>query len=211
MLGAAPAAAEPVPDIPPVTDAQIAASVVDIEPRVRDIEANVRDVETSRNDGSQTVVSLSTDVLFEFGKAELPPSAPARLGQLLTTAPRGGGLEVHGFTDSIGSPVSNLTLSRARADAVAAAVRSTRPDLVLAVDGFGEDRPVAPNTVGGKDDPEGEPRTAAWSCVSARPWLTAGPLDLVGGVRFDQLDRPVERFLRLGEQLLAVEPGRARG
>lgn len=38
---------------------------------------------------------------------------------------------------------------------MAAAVRSSRPDLRLTVTGRGEADPVAPNTLGGKDNPEG--------------------------------------------------------
>jgi outer membrane protein OmpA-like peptidoglycan-associated protein len=62
---------------------------------------------------------------------------------------------VHGHTDSVGTPQANLALSRARADAVATAIRGARPDLALDVQGFGEDRPVAPNERGGEDDPAG--------------------------------------------------------
>jgi outer membrane protein OmpA-like peptidoglycan-associated protein len=161
LCGAAPAAALTPPPQPPGEDAlqasvtDLAPSVTDLAPAVVDLQPNVRDLDTTSTDGATTVVSLSTDVLFEFARAVLPPAAPARLTELTTAVPRGAAVQVHGFTDSIGSPPSNLELSGRRADAVATAIRTARPDLALQVEGFGEDRPLAPNTVGGKDNPDG--------------------------------------------------------
>jgi OmpA-OmpF porin, OOP family len=55
-------------------------------------------------------------------------------------------VSVGGHTDNVGNAASNLRLSRARAQAVATAVKAARPDLVLTVRGFGESTPVASNT-----------------------------------------------------------------
>jgi outer membrane protein OmpA-like peptidoglycan-associated protein len=74
---------------------------------------------------------------------------------LLSSIPKGARLSVHGHTDSVGDAARNQSLSRARAAAVAAVVHQARPDLRLDVRGFGESRPVKPNTKGGKDNPEG--------------------------------------------------------
>jgi len=148
-LPAAPAAAQPA-DV-----ADVSARVDDIQLPVADIDAPIADVESTTEQGAETVVSLSTDVLFAFGSAVLPASAPARLAGLIGPVPRSGALKVHGHTDSVGTPQANLELSRARADAVATAIRGARPDLALDVQGFGEDRPVAPNERGGEDDPAG--------------------------------------------------------
>lgn len=150
-----PASAQGVNQLPAVTDGQITASISDIELRVDDIDLRVEDVESTSTEGSQTVVSLKSDVLFAFGKATLPPAAAERIGQLVADVPRRGRLQVFGHTDAIGSTAANRRLSLARARAVAGAVRRSRADLRLDVRGFGETRPVAPNRTGGKDDPAG--------------------------------------------------------
>lgn len=49
----------------------------------------------------------------------------------------------------------NKDLSQQRAKAVAAILETARPDLKLDVEGFGKGRPVAPNSQGGEDNPEG--------------------------------------------------------
>lgn len=89
------------------------------------------------------------DVLFETGSAALRPGAEARLQPLagyLRSHPSQR-VRVDGFTDSVGSDASNLTLSRDRARSVARAldgmgVSGER----LAMDGHGEASPVATNT-----------------------------------------------------------------
>ena len=76
--------------------------------------------------------------------------APAR-----KPVPRGATVTIGGHTDSIGTTASNQKLSQRRAQAVATVVKAARSDLKLSVKGYGESRPVAPNTSGGKDDPDG--------------------------------------------------------
>ena len=149
------AAASGVDDLPAISAADLADSVADIDPKVDDIRLRVDDVETTATDGNETVVSLRSDILFAFGRADLPPAAAPRLKKLLADVPKGLRLKVYGYTDSVGSDASNRTLSRARAQTVAAVVRRARPDLTLDVRGLGESHPVAPNTIGGKDNPGG--------------------------------------------------------
>lgn len=151
----APAAAYEQDVIPQIDDASLRDSVSDLDPNVEDLGRNVDDVAGTGTDGGETVVTLAADVLFAFGKATMPPSAPARIAALMAKVPRRATLKVHGHTDSVGSTTDNLALSKARAQAVAAAVRAARPDLRLDVRGFGETRPVAPNSTGGADDPVG--------------------------------------------------------
>lgn len=158
--GTGPAAAAPlrapgVADLPDVPEGRLAESVLPLTGDVLDLEAPVEDVATTEQVAGGTVVTLRSDVLFSFGRATMPPSAPARIAALVAGVPRGAAVKVYGHTDSVGSPAANLALSRARARAVAAAVRAARPDLRLDVRGFGETRPVAPNTSGGRDDPGG--------------------------------------------------------
>lgn len=105
------------------------------------------------------VVTLEEAVLFEFDSAELLPSADDTIQSVIEgltgypTAP----IEVAGHTDSVGSSEYNLSLSEERASAVAERlVAAGIPESRVTVAGYGETRPVAPNTTpDGDDDPEG--------------------------------------------------------
>lgn len=94
------------------------------------------------------LVVMLQDVLFDVGRASLREGAQSRIDQLamvLKNHPERR-VMVEGFTDSTGSSVANLALSRARAEAVRTAliargVEATRVE----ARGFGEERPVATN------------------------------------------------------------------
>lgn len=101
------------------------------------------------------VVTLTSDLLFEFGKAALTPASTAAIPDVAKGIAQGATVAVDGYTDSRGSDTINVTLSRRRAQAVAAALAVTRPDLVLTVAGHGSANEVAPNQTAGKDNPVG--------------------------------------------------------
>jgi len=122
---------------------------------VWDPSGSVEPLETETTQGDETVVSLDSDILFAFGSAEVSPVATERIGQLVVEIPQGAAVSVIGHTDSVGDDAANLELSRQRAQAVAAAITAARPDLALDVQGRGETEPVAPNSSGGEDNPEG--------------------------------------------------------
>jgi outer membrane protein OmpA-like peptidoglycan-associated protein len=108
--------------------------------------------------GQQQTVTLSSDVLFRFGKANLSAKAKALLasvaGQIKGRAQRT--VAVTGYTDSIGSDAVNLPLSRNRASAVVAALKPLTPGVHYRATGLGSADPVAPNTLpGGADNPAG--------------------------------------------------------
>jgi outer membrane protein OmpA-like peptidoglycan-associated protein len=88
------------------------------------------------------------DVLFEFGRAEIKPSANEALGKLaqyLNQHPDRRVL-IEGFTDSVGSDQANLTLSQRRSQAVAEALRARGVDSSrIDTRGYGEAHPVASN------------------------------------------------------------------
>ncbi len=136
------------PDPDGFTDAELAAGITPLN-------RNVTDVASKSRDGRDDVIRLETDILFAFGKSALSEAARARIGRLVADLPRGLRIEVGGHTDSIGTAAANQRLSVARAKAVAAAIARARPDLKLAVRGYGETRPVASNGRPGRDDPEG--------------------------------------------------------
>lgn len=146
-------------DLPPPSQAQLDAAVRVWNPagsvRVWNPAGSVSPMESESIDGDETVVTLKADVLFAFGSAEVPPAAAERIAELVAPIPPGAVVKVEGHTDSIGSAEANLALSEQRAEAVADVIIATRDDLVLKVTGYGETRPVAPNEIGGEDNPEG--------------------------------------------------------
>ena len=110
------------------------------------VDGSVEDLETTTHQSGETVVTLNADILFDFAKAVVPSTAGARIAAAVAKAPKGSAVSIGGHTDDVGTPANNLTLSQARAQAVAVAVKRARPDLVLTVKGFGEGTPVAGNS-----------------------------------------------------------------
>jgi outer membrane protein OmpA-like peptidoglycan-associated protein len=89
-------------------------------------------------------------VLFAKDSATLSPRARQRIDELAATIrarKARGEIQVHGYTDNLGSAESGLRLSRQRAQAVAAALRPRLAGLpvTLRARGHGEADPVASN------------------------------------------------------------------
>ncbi|WP_282092931.1 OmpA family protein [Epibacterium ulvae] len=103
-------------------------------------------------------VDLSGDYLFDFDQHILKPEAQTALEGLikLYAAYDGREILIVGHTDAKGSDQYNQALSERRAESVRAwfADRQVEEGLLTAI-GRGEDEPVASNTVGGQDNPEG--------------------------------------------------------
>lgn len=108
-------------------------------------------------------LTISADVLFDFGTATVRPNAAENLQHVaaLIRDKNHGTVSIEGYTDSRGKAADNMRLSQQRALAVqawlvqnggfTASTFSTR--------GFGATRPVAPNTKpDGTDDPAGRQR-----------------------------------------------------
>lgn len=143
-------------DPPDVTSAELAATKSDIVLPEQDIVfPEPEDVITETVEDGQRVIGLNTDILFGFAEAVVAEAGAARIGEVLADVPEGSPILIGGHTDSIGDDASNQVLSQRRAEAIAAIVRGARPDLVLTVTGYGESQPIASNTKGGEDDPEG--------------------------------------------------------
>ena len=87
-------------------------------------------------------------VLFDFGTSKLRPESDPVLAQvaaMMTNEPKLK-LDVQDYTDGLGSQESNLSLSKARADAVAAWLTDHGVTAgQLDAQGFGAQRPVASN------------------------------------------------------------------
>ena len=90
------------------------------------------------------------NILFDTGKATLKPesaSALAPVGELLKSD-AALKLEIQGHTDNVGQAAANLKLSQDRAAAVKSYLVATFgiPAARLTTSGFGDTKPVAPNT-----------------------------------------------------------------
>ncbi len=113
----------------------------------------------ARQEGSQIIVTLPGDVLFDFDKSDIRPDARPVLSQLseVLLAMPDSPVEILGHTDAKGSNDYNQALSERRAGSV----RSWLGDLGvdagrMTPEGRGEAEPVAPNqNPDGSDDPEG--------------------------------------------------------
>jgi flagellar motor protein MotB len=127
--------------------------VVPLEDGIVALEGSIEPLETVTSDGAETEISLSADILFPTGSAELSEAARARIGELVDEIPDGASVEIGGHTDSVPYARGNQVLSEERAEAVGDAVGEARPDLDLAVTGYGDTRPVAEESPGGEDDP----------------------------------------------------------
>ncbi|MFX0539419.1 OmpA family protein [Ornithinimicrobium sp. Y1847] len=130
-------------------------SITQLEPRITDFDPSITPMDSRTTDGQEEVISLASDVLFAFDKADISSAAEAKIRQLVADVPDGANVKVHGHTDSWGTQERNAELSVERAEAVAAVIEQDRPDLSLQVEGFGPDEPVEPNEIDGEDNPEG--------------------------------------------------------
>ncbi|MDR6192940.1 outer membrane protein OmpA-like peptidoglycan-associated protein [Agrobacterium pusense] len=104
------------------------------------------------------LVSLPSDVLFDFDKSNIRPDAEATLSQLseVLITMHDSRVEITGHTDSKGSDDYNDKLSIRRANAVKAWLEETGVISKMTTAGKGERSPVAPNqTASGADDPNG--------------------------------------------------------
>ncbi|MGW2625758.1 OmpA family protein [Micromonospora taraxaci] len=137
----------------PILD--IHGPIEDVFLRTEDLDGNTREAES----GGRIELTLSADVLFAFGKADISPAARLQLAEIATRLREQatGTVQIFGHTDSVGGDAANLALSRRRAEAIrdALAPRLVDSKLTYAIEGFGETRPVAANTVAGKDNPRG--------------------------------------------------------
>ena len=127
------------------------------DPDSSDTEA-LEDALGAKQKSDHTVVELSDRFLFDFGSAELRPTAGNSLDTLVellndSEAP----IEIIGHTDSVGSDSSNQKLSEERAAEVAEyLVKQDIDKSRITTSGKGSSEPVADNTHSdGRDDPEG--------------------------------------------------------
>jgi outer membrane protein OmpA-like peptidoglycan-associated protein len=118
------------------------------EQRVRDAMARLSRLVVIRQDANRTILTLSGEVLFPSGRAELLPSARDRLSavaEALRTQPTMQ-ITIEGYTDARGHHADNALLSQRRAEAVLRFLvqEGIEESRVRAV-GRGEESPIADN------------------------------------------------------------------
>jgi outer membrane protein OmpA-like peptidoglycan-associated protein len=118
------------------------------EARAADAMARLRELASVRQEASETIITLSGEVLFESGRSELRPEARTRLlavAEALRESPNQSAI-VAGYTDSRGTDSTNLALSQARAESVRAfLVTEGVPSDRVRAEGRGEASPIASN------------------------------------------------------------------
>jgi outer membrane protein OmpA-like peptidoglycan-associated protein len=148
---------------------QPAVKVLDITGQVVDIVGIASDVKGINLGipGSHVTVTpreirieLPADILFDFDKADIRPSAADALKKAaaLLRERAKGPVNIEGHTDSKGNPPYNQTLSERRAESVRKWLveREWLKNLKFTIQGFGATRPKVPNTKpNGSDDPNG--------------------------------------------------------
>lgn len=142
-------------DVGEPSQTELDDSIDDLDENTTDLLENTDEVETTETDGSETTISLSSDILFDFDSSTVKDAAKTRIRELVADIPDGARIEVHGHTDSKGDDDYNQSLSEDRAQAVADVISDERSDVELDVEGYGETQPVAPNESRGEDDPDG--------------------------------------------------------
>jgi outer membrane protein OmpA-like peptidoglycan-associated protein len=110
--------------------------------------------------GTEIKVSLSGDVLFDFDRWDVKKEAESVLKKLVKGIRELGWkhIIIEGHTDSKGSEAYNLRLSEKRAEAVKEwfVTKGGLGNIQFETKGYGESRPVAPNTKpDGSDNPDG--------------------------------------------------------
>jgi outer membrane protein OmpA-like peptidoglycan-associated protein len=156
-------------------------------------------------------IKLPSDVLFEFGKADLTPAALSALdGVKSQLSSAKGTITVEGHTDAIGDDASNQALSDARAASVRAALQERLGSgFIFETVGFGETRPVAPNAnPDGSDNPDGRAENRRVEIRSGEV-TAAGPIELQARELSDDLSAKgavaeVESVKRISGHLVAT-------
>lgn len=167
-------------DLTPIV-LDLTATVQDMKSNSVDVSADVRDKLARSGDievrlvGDDVILSVASDVLFDFDSAELSNKAQRSLtdvAEVLSDAPDGQ-ITVVGHTDAKGADVYNLELSERRAMAVASYLKDhSVPDDRLSIEGRGEAEPIADNMIDGKDNPEGRAKNRRVEFVMPKSMLS---------------------------------------
>ncbi len=150
-----------VVDLAPMMVRDLVLKVTDLSGNPVDaIAGSVRDLQVEQR-GNEIRIDLNADVLFDFDKADILPSAAATLKEaadIIRQRGAKGAVRIEGYTDSKGDDAYNMKLSLRRAESVRDWLvgKEGLTTVSFATQGFGKSQPVAPNTnPDGSDNPQG--------------------------------------------------------
>jgi outer membrane protein OmpA-like peptidoglycan-associated protein len=171
---------DPLPPGVKVHVADISAHIAGIEQHIADVKLNTANTQSSavaigagkqdtvsiaagvsaKEDSKSIVLELAADILFDFDRSILKPTAQAALSKIadLIRSRANGGVKIDGYTDAKGSDQYNQKLSQARAESVRRWMleNGDLAKINFLVEGHGATHPVARNTMpDGRDDPNG--------------------------------------------------------
>jgi outer membrane protein OmpA-like peptidoglycan-associated protein len=158
----------------------VAGEVIDLELpaplglvfQVENLGGQVQSLQV-RETATEARIELPADILFDFDKFDIRPSAEAALKQAadILRQRAKGTVRIEGHTDAKGTPAYNQTLSQRRAESVRNWLiqREGLTSVKFATQGFAAAKPVAPNAKpDGSDDPEGRQKNRRVEIVFAK-------------------------------------------
>ena len=125
--------------------------------KAQDLNAALKDL-GAKTTQTEIRIELSSDVLFDFDKADLLPKAIPQLEKVATVLKSypNASCSIEGHTDNKGLKDYNQKLSERRADSVKSWLMAHGVSNQMAIRGWGATKPVAPNAFpNGRDNPEG--------------------------------------------------------
>jgi outer membrane protein OmpA-like peptidoglycan-associated protein len=130
----------------------------DIKGIKQDVKGATQELEMKETE-TEVKIELSGDILFDFDKWDIRPEAEPTLDRVAGVIKQypNASILIEGYTDSKGSDSYNLRLSQRRADSVKdwLVKKGGMDGKKIATKGWGESKPVAPNTnPDGSDNPE---------------------------------------------------------
>ncbi|MGD1156483.1 MAG: OmpA family protein [Terriglobia bacterium] len=128
--------------------------------KAQDLNAALKDLGAKTTE-TEIRIELSSDVLFDFDKADLLPKAIPALEKVVTVLKSypNASCSIEGHTDNKGLKDYNQKLSERRADSVKNWLLAHGVSSPMTIRGWGATKPVAPNTSpSGRDNPEGRQR-----------------------------------------------------
>jgi outer membrane protein OmpA-like peptidoglycan-associated protein len=125
--------------------------------KAQDLNAALKDLGAKTTE-TEIRIELSSDVLFDFDKADLLPKAIPQLEKVATVLKSypNASCSIEGHTDNKGLQDYNQKLSERRADSVKNWLLAHGVSSPMTIRGWGAAKPVAPNALpNGRDNPEG--------------------------------------------------------
>jgi outer membrane protein OmpA-like peptidoglycan-associated protein len=125
--------------------------------KVDSLNATLKDL-GARTTDTEIQIDLASDLMFDFDKADLRPTAIPSLQKVVTVmrAYPAYPCTIGGHTDGKGDKAYNQKLSERRADSVKTWLVAHGASNPITARGFGDTKPIAPNKKpDGSDDPEG--------------------------------------------------------